>query len=332
VVPHFGSAASVAGIDATCEIMEALGGDSVWVGDHVVIPFGFRTGYPYAATWYDPDDPPPYWEAFSVLAYLAARTTRLRIGTSVAVLPYRHPLLTAKMLATIDVLSGGRLVFGAGAGWFEEEFLALGLSTFGERGAVTDEQLEIIRRCWTEDRPSFDGAHYRFGELSVRPGPVQQPHPPILIGGTGRAALRRAARYGDFWHAMSMLPDEVAAGRAKLAALALRSHRRAVPATAKALNRLDLKLADMDLIELNEAFAAQVLACTRAWGFTPRDFERFNVLGSGISLGHPVGATGGRILATLLREMDRRGARYGLETMCIGGGQGLAAIFKRIAR
>jgi probable F420-dependent oxidoreductase len=231
VVPHFGPAASVAGIDATCEIMEALGGDSVWVGDHVVIPFGFRTGYPYAATWYDPDDPPPYWEAFSVLAYLAARTTRLRIGTSVAVLPYRHPLLTAKMLATVDVLSGGRLVFGAGAGWFEEEFLALGLSTFGERGAITDEQLEIIRRCWTEDRPSFDGAHYRFGELSVRPRPVQQPHPPILIGGTGRAALRRAARYGDFWHAMSMLPDEVAAGRAKLAALAA-EHGRPVPGTS----------------------------------------------------------------------------------------------------
>jgi acetyl-CoA C-acetyltransferase len=105
-----------------------------------------------------------------------------------------------------------------------------------------------------------------------------------------------------------------------------------VPATAKALGRLDLKLADIDLIELNEAFAAQVLACTKAWGFTPRDFERFNVLGSGISLGHPVGATGGRILATLLREMDRRGARYGLETMCIGGGQGLAAIFERIDR
>jgi acetyl-CoA C-acetyltransferase len=104
-----------------------------------------------------------------------------------------------------------------------------------------------------------------------------------------------------------------------------------VPAAAKALGRLDLKLADMDLIELNEAFAAQVLACTGAWGFTPRDFERFNVLGSGISLGHPVGATGGRILATLLREMDRRGARYGLEIMCIGGGQGLAAIFERIA-
>jgi acetyl-CoA C-acetyltransferase len=104
-----------------------------------------------------------------------------------------------------------------------------------------------------------------------------------------------------------------------------------VPSTAKALDRAGLKLADMDLIELNEAFAAQVLAVTREWGFTPSDFERMNVNGSGISLGHPVGATGGRILATLLREMDRRGARYGLETMCIGGGQGMSAVFERVA-
>jgi acetyl-CoA C-acetyltransferase len=103
-----------------------------------------------------------------------------------------------------------------------------------------------------------------------------------------------------------------------------------VPATAKALDQAGLTLADLDLIELNEAFAAQVLACTREWGFTETDFERFNVNGSGISLGHPVGATGGRILAGLLRELDRRDLRYGLETMCIGGGQGLAAIFERI--
>jgi acetyl-CoA C-acetyltransferase len=103
-----------------------------------------------------------------------------------------------------------------------------------------------------------------------------------------------------------------------------------VPATTKALARVGLQLSQMDLIELNEAFASQVLACTREWRFTPADFERLNVNGSGISLGHPVGATGGRILATLLNEMDRRAVRYGLETMCIGGGQGLAAVFERV--
>jgi acetyl-CoA C-acetyltransferase len=104
-----------------------------------------------------------------------------------------------------------------------------------------------------------------------------------------------------------------------------------VPATERALARAGLKLSDMDLIELNEAFAAQALACTREWGLTETDFERLNVNGSGISLGHPVGATGGRILATMLREMQRREARYGLETMCLGGGQGMAAVFERIS-
>jgi acetyl-CoA C-acetyltransferase len=103
-----------------------------------------------------------------------------------------------------------------------------------------------------------------------------------------------------------------------------------VPATAAALDRAGLKLADMDLVELNEAFAAQVLACLREWGFTGADLDRLNVNGSGISLGHPVGATGARILTTLAREMQRREARYGLETMCIGGGQGLAAVFERV--
>jgi acetyl-CoA C-acetyltransferase len=102
-----------------------------------------------------------------------------------------------------------------------------------------------------------------------------------------------------------------------------------VPSTAKALERAGLRLADVDLIELNEAFASQVLACTREWSLAGGDFDRLNVNGSGISLGHPVGATGARILATLLRELDRRQGRYGLETMCIGGGQGLAAVFER---
>ena len=102
-----------------------------------------------------------------------------------------------------------------------------------------------------------------------------------------------------------------------------------VPATDKALHNAGLTLADIDLIELNEAFASQVLACTREWKFSSGDFARMNVNGSGISLGHPVGATGGRILANLLREMHRRDVKYGLETMCIGGGQGLAAIFEK---
>ena len=104
-----------------------------------------------------------------------------------------------------------------------------------------------------------------------------------------------------------------------------------VPSSQKAMDRAGLKISDIDVIELNEAFAAQVLACTKALGFEDGDYDRLNPNGSGISLGHPVGCTGVRILTTMLNEMDRREARYGLETMCIGGGQGLAAIFERVA-
>jgi acetyl-CoA C-acetyltransferase len=137
-----------------------------------------------------------------------------------------------------------------------------------------------------------------------------------IVTTTGRAAelgLTPLARLIS-WSAAGVAPDRMGIGP--------------VPATARALERAGLKLSDMDLIELNEAFASQVLAVTREWGLTAADFDRLNVHGSGISLGHPVGATGARILATLLREMRRRGARYGLETMCIGGGQGLAAVFE----
>lgn len=130
-----------------------------------------------------------------------------------------------------------------------------------------------------------------------------------------RLGLRPLARLVS-WAVAGVRPDRMGIGP--------------VPAVAKALDRAGLKLSDMDLIELNEAFAAQVLACTREWGFGAADMDRLNVNGSGISLGHPVAATGGRILATLLREMHRREARYGLETLCIGGGQGIAAVFERI--
>jgi acetyl-CoA C-acetyltransferase len=118
------------------------------------------------------------------------------------------------------------------------------------------------------------------------------------------------------WGAAGVAPDRMGIGP--------------VPAVARAFARTGLAMSDMDLVELNEAFAAQVLACTKSWDFAPADYDRLNVNGSGISLGHPVGATGVRILATMLRELERRGARYGLETMCIGGGQGLAAIFERV--
>jgi probable F420-dependent oxidoreductase len=136
----------------------------------------------------------------------------VKLGTGVLVLPYRHPVATAKAIATIDVLSGGRVLFGIGVGWLFDEFAALELKPFDDRGAVTDEQLQIFKALWTQERPSFDGRFYRFPEISVTPLPAQRPHPPILVGGNSRPALRRTVAYGDGWHALMLLPRD---GRAQ---------------------------------------------------------------------------------------------------------------------
>jgi probable F420-dependent oxidoreductase len=130
---------------------------------------------------------------------MAAITTRPRLITAVAVIPYRGAVHTAKIAATIDVLSAGRMVLGIGAGWLREEFEALGASPFEERGRVTDEYLQAFKSLWTEDNPRFEGRHVRFADVSFLPKPVQKPHPPIWVGGESPAALRRAARYGDVW-------------------------------------------------------------------------------------------------------------------------------------
>lgn len=220
--PHTGSRASREEIARACDVAEEGGADSLWAVDHIAIPYGFRAVYPYAAHQFGtgPDRPMPWWDCLSVLAYLAARTERVQLGTGVLILPYRHPVATAKALATVDQLSGGRVVLGAGVGWLEDEFDALGLDTFHRRGRVMDEQLEVIRRVWTDDRASYDGVHYRFPEISVTPRPAQRNGPPILVGGNSEAALRRAVRYGDGWHGLMLLPEEVPGYRARLDGLA----------------------------------------------------------------------------------------------------------------
>src|SRR5258705_2493514 len=128
------------------------------------------------------------------MTFVAAKTTRLRLVTSVMIGPYRNPVLTAKALATIDVLSKGRVTLGVGVGWMREEFEALGAPEFERRGAVTDEYIRIFKTLWTQSPASFSGEFYRFEALHCRPQPVQKPHPPIWIGGHSKAALRRAAR------------------------------------------------------------------------------------------------------------------------------------------
>ena len=158
------------------------------------------------------------------MAFVAGKTSRLRLVTSVTVVPHRPAVLQAKMLATIDVLSNGRLTFGIGAGWMKEEFQALGVPPFPERGAVTDEYLDAFRELWTKDDPRFEGRHVKFADILFEPKPVQKPHPPIWVGGESGPALRRTARIGDAWYPIGTNPqhrlelDEALPGRRRAVA------------------------------------------------------------------------------------------------------------------
>lgn len=190
---------------------ERLGFDSVWVTDHVVLPTDRRTPYPHNDSGHFPYTwEQEIYEPITLMAALAEATERVEIGVSVLVIPYRHPLLTAKMLATADQLSGGRIVLGAGVGWLQEEFAALGLPTerFDRRGAVTMDALRAIRAAWTADADAWhDGEFFRFEAIGTRPLPRRKPHPPIWIGGQGMRALQRTVELGQGYLAISSTPE-----------------------------------------------------------------------------------------------------------------------------
>ena len=187
---------------------EAMGYDYASLSDHVVIPKSINARYPYSETGEFPSrSRGERYEQLTALAYVAGKTSRLRLVTSVTVVPHRPAVLLAKMLATIDVLSGGRLVFGVGAGWMREEFEALGLPPYAERGAVTDEYLLACRELWTKDDPRFEGRFVKFADIVFAPKPVQKPHPPIWVGGESAAALKRAARLGQGWYPIGTNPQ-----------------------------------------------------------------------------------------------------------------------------
>src|SRR5215831_6137426 len=170
------------------------------VNDHLVVPGNLGSAYPYTqgGAWAAAEHGHCF-DQLATLAFLAGCTSRLRLLTSVMVVPHRQPIATAKMLATIDVLSGGRLILGVGAGWMREEFALLG-APFAERGAVTDEYLEAFKALWTQARPAYAGKHVKFADLIFEPKPMQKPHPPIWVGGESLAALRRTVRLGDAWY------------------------------------------------------------------------------------------------------------------------------------
>jgi probable F420-dependent oxidoreductase len=198
-LPVRGEVANHDGIAAIAETGERLGFSFATIADHVVFPTTIASKYPYDGSGNHPSQGDAI-EVLSLAAFIAGRVRTLRIVTSVLILPHRNPVLTAKMVATIDVLSQGRLTLGVGVGWMREEFAALDAPDFDQRGAVSDEYLTIFRKLWQPGPVEHHGTHYSFAPLRCEPLPVQKPHPPIWVGGHSRPALRRTARFGDGWH------------------------------------------------------------------------------------------------------------------------------------
>ena len=184
---YLGFPANTEAIVQTAVKAEELGFDALFVNDHVIVDDA-----PRSEPWRNVYDP------LVVLSYVAALTSRVMLGTSVLIMPYRNPIVTAKMIATLDQMSGGRAVAGVGSGWNEVEYNALGVP-FRQRGARTTEYLRIWQACWAPGPTTFHGRFFNFDNMHVNPKPLQQPHPPLWIGGSSQASLRRAARFGAIW-------------------------------------------------------------------------------------------------------------------------------------
>ena len=200
-IPHYGRPIDADGLTEMAVKAEEMGFDSVWVTDHIIVPHIIpdREDLVYR---YDMLEP------LTLLAHLGAVTSKVSIGTSVIILPYRNPVILAKTIATADVLSRGRVILGAAVGWLEGEFDALN-APFANRGALSNEYLELLKELWTNPKPSFQGQHFQLSDVTFSPMPVQKPHPPVWIGGRSRRAVRRAVEFGDYWHPSQMDPKEV---------------------------------------------------------------------------------------------------------------------------
>ena len=211
----YGPLAQPENVTGLARFAEQAGFHSIWLADHVVFPTQFESKYPFSATGDFPaPTADPLLEPIAAMGVLAGVTTRVKIGTAVLIMPYRNPVLLARMLATIDQFSGGRVILGAGVGWLQEEFEALASPDFALRGKATDEYIEIFKRLCAGGEVGFEGETYSFQPVHSVPGSVQRPHPPVLIGGVSNPALRRVAR-NDGWLAVALgreqMPDRLAA-------------------------------------------------------------------------------------------------------------------------
>lgn len=207
----YGALADPATIVRLAALAETAGFESIWLADHVAFPVSFASEYPYSAAGAFPTRlSEPLMEPVATMGVLVGATKRVRIGTAALIMPYRNPVLLARMLITLDQFSGGRIILGAGVGWLEEEFRVLDAPDFKKRGQVTNEYLEIFKALCAGGSVTHTGATYAFEPVFSNPGSVQRPHPPIMIGGLSDAALRRTVRYGNGWLAVTAGPEKLA--------------------------------------------------------------------------------------------------------------------------
>lgn len=217
-VPGGGPLAKPETMSALASRIEELGFGYVGVGDHIVIPREVKSRYPYTETGeFGGAGEGEAFEQMTMLSFLAGRTSTVRLLSTVTVLPHRSPVQTAKTVASLDVLSGGRLSLGVGVGWMREEFEVIGAPSFDERGAASDEYLEAFIELWTNDNPSYKGKYCEFSNIFFEPKPLQKPHPPIWVAGESPPAIRRAARFGDAWFPVGNNPRFPLLTRAQLA-------------------------------------------------------------------------------------------------------------------
>jgi probable F420-dependent oxidoreductase len=211
-----GSTARPDALRQVAQKAEALGFESLWIPEHLAVPVDMKTPYPYAADGKFPGAPTvAVHDPLLALAFAAACTQRIKLGTGVFVLPLRNAIAVAKAVASLDVLSNGRFLFGVGIGWLEEEFDAVGVS-FKDRAARTREAIRMMQVLWSEETPAFSGRFHSFPKLGFGPKPVQKPHPPLIFGGETRVALKRAAELGDGWYGTRFAPETIRPAIAQL--------------------------------------------------------------------------------------------------------------------
>lgn len=201
-LPNFGKHGNKETLLKLTLAAEEFGFDSVWVSNHIVIPKPPRPAH------IDDFLGDSFYDAVVTLSYLAAETSRIRLGTSCLVAPYRHPLEIAKQFATLDVLSAGRVILGLAGGWLEPEFQALGIP-FKERGKRLEESAQAVVAAWTQDDAEFTGRFYSFSGIRCEPKPVQKPHPPIWLGGNNERNMMRALKWANGWHPSSLEPFDL---------------------------------------------------------------------------------------------------------------------------